>query len=394
MTLYPKMRRFFAFSLRQLLLICAMLAVLLGLVTPHIRRMLRGWEFQENFDRRAAIAKELKEAVEANDVALARRAIEAGADPNLDPLANLLHTCALHGRVEMLELLLASGMDPERQHALPLFTAVCNGPPDVRCRMIRILVAAGANPLRKFDYGPVNYMDFAFALSDAQTADLLREYGLPYGPREMAGFNRLDELKRAVSQSPGIVKDRFRTLRPTHNIAGFWTPPGQGPTLLAIALERGYREMSQFLIDSGAPLDTVVYGGCTVLHLAADGGDPELIRLLVAHGLDVNAVDASSNTPLAAIAWSDKPQAVAALLEAGANVNHRGWLGRTPLHAAVEGGQIKIVRMLLAAGAEATLVDERGKTSLDLARVANTWNPKIVELIEKAVTSELPSIDD
>ncbi|HEV3339640.1 MAG TPA: ankyrin repeat domain-containing protein [Pirellulales bacterium] len=340
-----------------------MSAVLLGLVTPHIRRTLRGWEFQEDFDRRVAIAEELNEAVRANDVALARRAIGAGANPNLDPRENLLNLCIVHGRVEMMELLLASGMAAEAGSLSygnsPLYIAARSSPPDVRCQTIRILVAAGADPRRQDGHPPFTYMDIAFASSDAQTADLLREYGLPYGPREMAGLNRLNDLKRAVEQSPEIVKERFRTR---------WAPAGQDPTLLAIAIERGHREMSRFLIESGAPLDTVAYHGSTLLHLAAHGGDPELIRLLVAHGLDVNAVDGNSNTPLAAIAWSDKTQAVAALLEAGSSANHRGWLGGTPLHSAGSGGQIKIVRMLLAARADPALVDEQGKTPLDLAR--------------------------
>jgi hypothetical protein len=382
---HPTIRRFFAFTLRQLLLLCAVSAVLLGLVTPYIRRTLRGWEFQEEFDRRATVAKELQEAVEANDVERARRALEAGADPNLLYFTNLFRACIVSGRVEMTELLLASGVDAERliygsYGSPPLFVAARDSPPDVRRRMIQILVEAGADPRRQIGNPPFTVMDIAFDSSDARTADLLREYGLPYGPREMAGFNRLDELKRAVQQSPGIVKDRFRTYR--------WAPPGREPTLLAIALERGYREMSRFLIDSGAPLDTVAYYGRTLLHLAADGGDPELIRLLVAHGLDVNAVDGSSNTPLGAIALRGKMQAVAALIESGSNVNDRGCLGATPLHAAVSGGQIKIVRMLLAAGADPTLIDEQGKTPLDLARTGNIWNPKIVELLEQAVVSE------
>ncbi|HEV3343796.1 MAG TPA: ankyrin repeat domain-containing protein [Pirellulales bacterium] len=388
-----KIRRFFGFSLRQLLLLFALWAVLLGLVTPWIRQTLLGWEFQEDSERRLALAADLNEAVRTNDVALARQALAAEADPNRDPWEELLQTCIVNGRVEMMELLLASGMDAERPiqgYPPVVFTAGCkNQPPGIRCQMIRILVAAGADPRRQFEDpagGPprraLNAMDIAFGWSDARTGELLREYGLPYGPREMVGFDRLDELKRAVEQSPGIVKEDFR---------GRWTYGGERTTLLAIAVHRGYREIAEFLIASGAPLDTVLPDGSTLLHLAAHSGDVETIRLLLARRPDVNAVNGNSDTPLTVSIGSDKPQAVAALLEAGANVNHRGWLGRTPLHRAVLGNHIKIVQMLLAAGADGALPDQEGKTPLDLVRTRTTV---ITPLLEQAVASQRAPMDD
>jgi hypothetical protein len=93
-------------------------------------------------------------------------------------------------------------------------------------------------------------MDVAVRAGDADAADLLRGYGLPYGAREMATFNRLDELKRAVEANPELIKQRYKPEYAAH--------PGQGPTLLGIAMSHGHREMSIFLIESGAPLDGAV----------------------------------------------------------------------------------------------------------------------------------------
>jgi ankyrin repeat protein len=392
----PKKCRFFAISLRQFLLLIGLCAVLLGIVAPRIRQTLRGWELQEDFDKRAAVAAELVTAVSTDDVALARHALSAGADPNLDPHQQLLGSCIVHGQVEMTDLLLEFGADIEEVQTFylslsgsvygpPVFIAAgCNQPPKVRSNMIRLLVAHGADPRRQL--GDMTAMDLAFRVCDARTADLLREYGLPYGPREMAGFNRVDELKRAVERERGIVKDRFR---PT-----CWVPPGQEPTLLAIALERGYREMSLFLVESGAPLDTTAYYGDTLLHLAARSGDPELIRQLVARGLDVNAVNHSSETPLSEIAWRNMPEVLTALVKAGAKVNHHGWLGGTPLHHAAQNNRMKIVRILLAAGADSTIADEYGLTPLDVARTCSIKNPSIVSLFEQATASKRNSFED
>jgi ankyrin repeat protein len=217
-------------------------------------------------------------------------------------------------------------------------------------------------------------MDEAVRSSDVETGDLLREYGVPYGPREMAAFNRLDEIKRVVTETPEVLNDRFRPI---------WA--GAGPTLLAIALARGYREMALFLIESGAPVDTLVYEGSTLLHEAAKGGDPELIRLLLGRGLKLDATDNYSDTPLCDVSSRNKPQSVAALLEAGADVNRQGLNRRTPLYGAVLSDQIDIVRMLLAAGADPTIGDHEGKTPLDVAR---TRNPEIAQLLEEAVAAK------
>jgi uncharacterized protein len=383
----PKKRRFFQFTLRQILLLFAVSSILLGIVTPRIRRTFQERRLDHEAARRAAARADLATAVRANNVALARQALEAGAEPDLGGMlpnaGPFLYACIVKGQVEIMELLLDFGADVERienfpdpfpgpfRSGPPLFAAAgCDQPPDVRCQMIRLLVSRGADPRRQlYD---LTAMEAAFQLSDAQTGELLRELGLPYGPREMAAFNRLDELKRAITRAPEILDERFQTI---------WAaPPGHGPTLLAIALERGYREMAVFLLNSGASVDTVLYRGLTLLHVAARGGDPELIDLLVGRGLDVNATNVYSDTPLSDIAGRDKPRAVAALLEAGSDVNHHGMHGYTPLHRAILGNCTDIVQMLLASGADPNRRDSKEQNALDLAR---TRNPAMAKLIER-----------
>lgn len=69
--------------------------------------------------------------------------------------------------------------------------------------MIRLLVRYGANPLK--DYWGTDAMDVAVRAGDAEVADLLRDYGLSFGPRELAAFNRFDELKRAIEANPELL---------------------------------------------------------------------------------------------------------------------------------------------------------------------------------------------
>lgn len=382
-------RRFFQFTIRQLLLLLALSGVLLGVLTPGIHRTFDEWRLDANSRRINAANRDLTAAVRNNDLAFARRALQAGADPNLMAGTSqgcLFSTCIVKGELEMLELFLENGADVERgggpmaplrsptYGGSPLFMAAgCDQPPEVRCAMIRLLVDHGADLHRQ--PAQFNLMDIAYHVSDGQVGDLLREYGFAYGPREMAAFNRLDELKQAIHDDPTLVTQRFPTT---------WAAAGKGdhPTLLAIALYRGYREMSMFLIEAGAPLDTRQNLGRTLLHEAALGGDPELIRLLVARGLDVNAIDEHfKDTPLECAASHDKREAVAALLEAGADVNHQDISGRTQLHAAVSGNHVEVVERLLAAGADPTIADKKDETPLDLARARN---PRIAELLQQS----------
>lgn len=377
-----KNRRFFQFTLRQILLLCALVGVLLCLMAPQIRWNFHVRRIQEAGRQRAAAEADLLAAIRTNNVALARRALEAGADAtgagaNLFPgmrsdAPSLMCICIANGQTELMELLLEFGADIEQIERIagaisfsspildgpPLFAAVsCNQPPDIRSKMARLLVERGANPQREF--AGLNAMDIAFETSDTELGDLFREFGLPYGPREMAAFNRLDELKAAVEETPEILQQRFRSAY-----------ADRAPSLLAISLLRGYREMSLFLIEAGAPLD-VMDGSYTLLHDAARGGDPQLIRLLVERGLDVNAKDRYSDTPICDIAWNGKSEAIAALVELGADVNWQGINGQTPLHHAVRNNQRETVRLLLAAGADPSLADGKGETPLDLSKGRN-----------------------
>jgi|GEM_PF-3178286 len=385
-----KNRRFFQFTLRQILLLFAVVSVLLCILTPRIRWAFHVRRIQEAGRRREVAEADLSIAIRTNNVALARRALEAGAEPNppillSQPRLSWLCSCIANGQIEMVELLLDFGADIERidqvpnsipgpvRSGPPLFAAVgCSQPAEVRTKMVRLLVARGANPRSQF--AGHSAMDIAFEAADAQMGDLLREYGLPYGPREMAAFDRLDELKVAVQETPELLQRRFRDAY-----------AGRGPTLLGIALRRSYCELALFLIESGAPLDVREHEGYTLLHEAAIGGDPQLIRLLVERGLDVNATDDYSDTPLRDIAARDKPEAVAALLELGANVDQQGINGDSPLHSAVRSDRLETVRLLLAAGAAPTLPNSKGETPLDLAR---TRKPEIAKQLEQATDAE------
>jgi cytohesin len=394
----------------------AVVGGVLALWGPKLLRVIHERNLQLAFQRAQQAQMDLQDAVRTNDIGKARHALASGANPNmvsgshlkmciqhggvqliemlldadLEPNANWdsfgaspLHTSIEAGQISVTEKLLDLGADMERVDRLengltpsgpPLFAAIsCRQPTEVRLELARRLIERGAHVSREVSERTA--MDYAVRDSLAEIGDVLREHGAEYGPREMVAFNRLDEIKHVVELDAGVLRRRFRPV--------YAAAPGQGPTLLGIALERGYQKMAQFLIESGAPLDTVEGLGQTLLHMAARGGNRDLIRLLLARGLDIDARDAFDDTPLQDIAGRGTPKAIAALIEAGADVNTRGTNQNTPLITAVKNDRIEIVGLLLAAGADPTLSDRFGNSALDIARGQNA---EIAEILEAALS--------
>lgn len=81
-------------------------------------------------------------------------------------------------------------------------------------------------------------------------------------------------------------------------------------------------------------------------------------------------VDTTGRSPLAMAVhhgWQSI-ELIGLLLEAGADIDGKSLHGRTALHeCAVQGADVAVAKFLLDAGADPLLVDDLGKTALDLA---------------------------
>lgn len=81
---------------------------------------------------------------------------------------------------------------------------------------------------------------------------------------EMAGFNRLQEVKGRIERQGEDVN----------------TKNSNGDTALFAAAVNGHVEMCSYLISQGADVLTASMGGMTALHLAAREGHTDIIRLM------------------------------------------------------------------------------------------------------------------
>ncbi|MEW9097092.1 MAG: ankyrin repeat domain-containing protein [Clostridiaceae bacterium] len=107
--------------------------------------------------------------------------------------------------------------------------------------------------------------------------------------------------------------------------------------------------------------------GFSSIHYAADGEEEEILQFLLDNGVDVNDKNDDGNTALFTVLY---PNIAEMLIENGANINERNKFGDTPLHCLAANGEEseEIITILLENGADKTIINNNGKTALDIAK--------------------------
>lgn len=272
----------------------------------------------------------LHEAAEANDPAMARLLIDAGADVAKSQQLHRVTPLILAikaGAKEIVELLLQHAADPSADDAdglTPLMAAV-NKPNDA---IAGTLLGAGADAQAKDKLGRNALQHASPSLSDA-TIDKLIDAG--------ADVNNRDTWKRTplISALMDHNIPMARKLLAKGADANAKDDNGSSPLLIALTYRK--LEVVGDLLDKGAdPNVREKWSNQTALHLCCDRNLDEEVKKLVKAGADLKATDAQ---------------------------------GRTALHTAVLNSYASAenVRTLLAAGADPLAPDNNGRTPYDMA---------------------------
>jgi ankyrin repeat protein len=133
--------------------------------------------------------------------------------------------------------------------------------------------------------------------------------------------------------------------------------------------EHEYLDIARLLLDNGADVNAKdrANHNKTPLYYAIENNHNNIVQLLIARGADINNVSDSHTGFMAAIVYNNN-EAIDILINAGANINEHGEIGYTALHFASRDNNLVAAQKLLAAGADRTLVNNNGKTALDLAK--------------------------
>lgn len=215
----------------------------------------------------------------------------------------------------------------------------------------KLLVAAGASPnglvvnSDTFNWTPLN----SAAKSDKRT---ITDYFLSIGgdvfvPQSndvplltfavMTG--RVDFVKKALQMKPDLEDQLY----------AFRLGDKKGVSALMVAVERGFSEIADLLLEAGANPNTKKFDGETALHKAVRlSGDAALVRKLINAGADVNA-NGESGYPISGCV---DLEIVKILLEAGADVNAQDSMKRTVLHWAALACKPELMNYLLEQGAD------------------------------------------
>ncbi len=142
-----------------------------------------------------------------------------------------------------------------------------------------------------------------------------------------------DEVKKIISENNAYV-----------SMVDSSTFEYQSP--LNVAIIRGYNNIAEVIIKSGANLNFKDVYGFTALHYCAKMNNIEIAKLLIENKADVNILNLSKEAPLHVAARYNHQEIVKLLLENKADKTLLNDSGKTPYDIARENNSIKVLELL------------------------------------------------
>ena len=300
-------------------------------------------------------------AARLSEVEIVEILLENGADPDLQDENGWtpLHLAARYGYARVATPLLEAGADPDRADRdglTPIMAAITAGNIDrVRTVILRLLVN-GADPNRQDSNGN-SALHHAAMNNIAEAIPQLIKYGASPALKNNDGQTPLDLAKY------GLIREQFLAAGANEADEEMLSIDTQ----LLEAVSAGDTAEAGRLLRAGANPEAVDSAdSTTALYHATVNGDGAMVELLIANGADVNSTGSAGYTALEVAGMNDSLDIVKILLEHGADPNQRNllWENGTALHSVVNFGKFKAAQMLMDAGADVNLATDGGMTPL------------------------------
>ena len=142
-----------------------------------------------------------------------------------------------------------------------------------------------------------------------------------------------------------------------------------------IHLDNNGKDMLQRLLDFGADINAKDRFGKSLLHLAVSYGNNEITEWLLNNGAYVDSQNENKDTPLH-IAADGHIKLCTLLLNRGADPNCMNKDAETPLSCAAKLTHAEVVKLLLTYGGDAARIDflgQKRKTEMDYSHCIRHW---------------------
>lgn len=334
-----------------------------------------------------------------------RRALQAGISINGRNATTLLHQAAEFDSVEIIQLLLESGVFIDAQsetQSTALHTALrswswgaakcllqagaaVNAGDDEQDRplhlqaviipveLVQMMIMSGADPTAP-NYGGWTCAAVHAFHGRAATLAILLDAGADVYDRTSGAPLVMLAAASGKQEALQLLLDRGADISVQNE---------ELLTVFHVCILREKFGCAKILLDHGADIDLPDGNGATALHAAIERSSQKQVEFLLAHGASISTL-CDELTPLQCAVTTGCYEVVKILLEKGSDVALCEAGQRPPLCTAARRGYTEIVRLLLMWGASAYFTDARGCTMLQFANEANS--PDIFKLLLESGT--------
>ncbi|CAH1795593.1 unnamed protein product [Owenia fusiformis] len=316
----------------------------------------------------------LHHAARYNRVEVMQLLLDKGADPNIKGLDDMisLHLAVKYNCIDATEILLKykanlNAVDNKGKTALHYSTKRSQD------KITQMLLMQDTCNVNAEDEDLQTPLHFAAECGSDGICSLLLSCGADLQAKDI---NDMTPLMYAALDGHVTVIDLFLKqalksgMKPEKLILDV---DNEGATSLHLAVQNGKLKVAEILLMNGAPVDFQKARGMTALMLATIQGYKSIVQLLLDHKASVLIVDEDQMTVVHKAALYNQTTILPLLLRCGADLNAKDIDNFTPLLCASWKGHSKTVRFLLDHGAQIAEVDCSLKTCLHWATECNNY---------------------